>query len=76
MDVKTWHPHTNNLRESSTTTRTQTGSNKVEVKIEDCVGVSDTSVILLDAEDSFDIIIQGDDGVRECIYSFVKNPEE
>lgn len=50
-------------------------ADRVEIPVDGCVGTHDTTVIILDADDSFDIIIEDETGERECIYSFVKEVE-
>lgn len=70
MNVKTFHPDP--ASHLPLGQRQQAGAVRVEIPIDGCAGVRDTTLIVLDADDSFDIVIENETGVRECIYSFVK----
>lgn len=59
---------------SSPSTRLVANAVKVAADV-DCVVGGNCQVILLDADDTFDIIVVHPDGDRECIYSWIKEPE-
>lgn len=54
---------------------------RVEIPVEGCIGTDGDKIIILDADDSLDIIIErrldadGDLTERECIHSWLKEPE-
>lgn len=80
MDVKTFHstddlPDVPFNRTVPFTGRMQTRAVRVEIPVSGCVGVTQSSIIVLDAEDTMDILIEHDDGSRECVYSFIKAEE-
>lgn len=47
---------------------------RIEIPVEGCVGTNGDKIIILDAEDTLDIIVESG-GIRECIHSWVKEPE-
>lgn len=47
---------------------------KAIIPVRGCVGTNKDNIIILDAEDTLDIIVESG-GIREVIYSWVKEPE-
>jgi hypothetical protein len=53
--------------------RVRRGIVRAEVPLEHPSGVH--TIILLDADDTFDIVINYPDGERECVWSIIKDPQ-
>lgn len=71
MNIKAFYKEPSNIK-----SREIDAIVKAEIPIERCVGEPGTVLILLDAEDTFDVIIQDSDGNRDIIHSFIKDAEE